>query len=144
MADKVELKVGGLEQLDKLLRQLPERTERKVLQSAVTSSVREARKKIKAAAPVGQNPSSAQKKYGYGKLKKELRVLRLKRVRKNERAARIDTGNAFWAFFYELGTRKQSARPFFGNAFRSAEDAMIKKLAERLRAGIEREVRKFK
>ena len=68
----------------------------------------------------------------------------MKRVDNNEKAARVDTGTAFWAVFYEKGTRSQPARPFFEPSFKRAESAVIKKLAERLRAGIDREVMKLR
>jgi HK97 gp10 family phage protein len=141
---KVDIKVGGLERLDRVLRQLPVRIERRVLQSAVTSAVRVGRAAIKRSAPKGRDVSSVQKKYGYGKLNKELRVIRLKRTKKNEKMARVDTGKAFWALFYEKGTRHQPARPFFAKAFEGAEGKMIQKLSERIKEGIEREVRKIK
>lgn len=138
----IEIKVGGLENFDKLLRQLPANVERRVLQSAVTSAVREGRKEIKNAAPRSVEQSPASKKYG--RLSQNLKIKRLRRTAKNEKASRVDTGDAFWALFYELGTRRQSARPFFANAFRRAEPAMIKKLSERLKIGIEREVEKLR
>jgi HK97 gp10 family phage protein len=140
----IDIKVGGLEELDNLLKQLPPRVEKRVLQSAVTSAIRQGRKEIKRSAPSGDDVSSVQKKYGYKKLKNELKVKRLKRTKRNEKASRVDTGNAFWALFYELGTRYQPARPFFAKAFRRAEGAMIKKLSERLKIGINREVDKLR
>ena len=139
---KVELK--GFKELEETLRLLPDRVEKRVLQSAVTSAVRIARREIKKSAPVGQEASSVQKKYGYKKLKQSLKVKRLRRVEGSERAARVDTGTAFWATFYEKGTRNQPARPFFKPAFERSKNEMLKKLAERLDAGITKEVKKLK
>lgn len=138
----IDVKVGGLENLDKMLRQLPSNIEKRVLQSAVTSAIREGRKEIKKSTPRGAKQSPASKKYGA--LRTNLRVKRLRRTEKNEKASRVDTGRAFWAVFYEKGTRHQPARPFFEPAFKRAEGAIIKKLAERIKAGIEREVNKLK
>lgn len=138
----MDIKVGGLENLDKMLKQLPVRVENRVLQSAVTSAIREGRKEIKKSAPVGREQSQSSRKYG--RIRDNLTVKRLRRTKANEKASRIDTGRAFWALFYELGTRKQPARPFFANAFRRAEPAIIKKLSERIKDGIEREVKKLR
>lgn len=138
----IDTKVGGLENLEKLLKQLPNNVEKRVLQSAVTSAVREGRKEIKKSAPIGDERSPNSQRYG--RLRQNLKIKRLKRVAKNERASRVDTGRAFWALFYELGTRHQPARPFFARAFRRAEPAMIRKLSERLKIGIDREVKKLK
>ena len=103
----IEVKTEGFGELNKLLTQLPNNVEKRVLQSAVTSAVRVARKEIKKSAPRGAEISSVQKKYGYKKLNKSLRVIRLKRVDNNEKAARVDTGtentSLLWVKF--LGMR---------------------------------------
>lgn len=139
----IDIRLGGFEELNKTLTQLPKNVERRVLQAAVTSAVREGRKEIKRSAPRGKERSTVQKKYGYKPLWKELKVKRLRRVDRGEKAARVDTGDAFWSLFYELGTRYQPARPFFGKAFRRAEGAMVKKLSERLKVGINKEFDKL-
>ena len=138
----IKIELHGFKELDKLLTRLPNRVEKKVLQGAVTGSLRETRKQIKKAAPVGKTPSKNSEKYG--SLKKNIRLIRLKRVRPNERAARIDTGRAIWGVWYELGTRKQSARPFFRPTFERSVNAIFDNLRDRLGSGIEKEVKKLK
>lgn len=134
---QLDVKTGGFEDLDKLLKQLPERVAGRVLQQATTNALRSVRSDVKAAAPVGVDKSPASQKYG--PTRKNIRVIRLRRTAPNEKAARIDTGNAFWNLFYELGTRRQSARPWFGPAIRRLQERIFKKLGTDIGAGIERE-----
>jgi HK97 gp10 family phage protein len=136
------MRLEGFEELSKKLQDLPDNVTNRVLQKAVTGSIRAALRTIKASAPVGRGVSSVQLKYGYKKLKKSLKVKRLKPENRYERASKIDTGNAFWARFYELGTKKQPARPFFAPAFRRSEKEMIDELAKRIGEGIQKEALK--
>ena len=136
----VDIKMEGFKELSSLLEQLPVRVEKKVLQGAVTGAMREARKEIKAAAPKHldkQSPSSKQ----YGTLQKNIRVIRLKRVRKGEKGARVDTGNAFWGYIYEMGSRYQAARPWFLPAFNRSLATIADTLRKRIADGIDREAR---
>lgn len=137
---KIELE--GFKELDKLLKTLPTNIQKRVLQSAVTGAIREGRKEIKASSPksVEQSPASLL----YGRLNTNLKVKRLKRTRRTEKGARIDTGRAFWAVWYELGNRRQAARPFFVPAFMRAKEKIIDSLRVRLKAGIEKEVKKLR
>ncbi len=135
------IKVTGMKELAAILNTLPDKTARRVLQSAVTGTIRPVRKEIVNASPAGLEPSAASAKYG--SLKKNIRVVRMKPLNRFERAARIDTGNAFWALFYELGTRFQPARPFFHRVFMAAKDRMINELSKRLKAGIDKEFEKM-
>ena len=82
----IEMKVGGLERLDRLLKQLPSNLEKRVLQKAVTGAIREGRKEIKSSAPDGppkspdrEHRSSKarqewQRMIGYGKIKTNLKL----------------------------------------------------------------------
>lgn len=140
MADSVSTHLRGAFELERMLRQLPQKVENKVLQKAVTSAAREGRKIIRAAAPRGDGSSVNSKKYGT--LRKNIRVIRLRRVGNGERAARIDTGNAFWGYIYEKGSRHQPARPWFEPAFHTAQEKMLSVLLKTVAAGIEKEARK--
>ena len=138
---KFDMDLDGFDALDKKLRLLEPRVQKRVLQGAVTSAIREGRKEIKKKAPksVEQSPNSLK----YGRLSQNLKVKRLKRTKPNEKMARVDTGKAFWALFYELGTRSQPARPFMSPAFKDAIPKMTQKLMERLSKGIIKEVNKI-
>lgn len=133
----MNVKTGGFEQFDQLLKELPERVAGRVMQQSVTNALRQVRPDVRAAAPVGSDQSPASQKYG--RTKRNIRVIRLRRTAANEKAARIDTGNAFWQLFYNLGTRYQQARPWFGPTITRLQERIFKNLADSLGKGIERE-----
>ena len=141
---KFKGKLTGFEQLSRVLNDLPVNVEKRVIQNATTSALREAAKEIRKSAPVGDddNQSPASKKYG--RLKRNIKVIRLRRNDKGARSARIHTGRAFWGVFLELGTRYIPARPWFGPAFERSQERVLEKLKEKLTDGIIKEVNKLK
>lgn len=139
----IKFDLQGFEEADKALRELPEQLQKFALQDATRTAIREARKEIKAAAPRGRGVTSVQKKYGYKKLKNSLRVKNLRRIKKAQAGARVDTGTAFWAYFYEKGTRNQPARPFFQPAFERSKGRVMKKLSEVLFKNIDKQWKKL-
>lgn len=139
---KFKMELDGFDALDKALKKLPDRIENKVLQKSVNKALRVALKDVKAAAPrdTGDKSPSSEK---YGPLWKNLKVKKYRKTKKNQKGARMETGNAFWAIFYELGTARQPARPFFGPAFRKAADKVLKTLRVELGKNIEKEAKKL-
>lgn len=139
---KFDGKLEGFAEFDKLLKTLPRNVENRVLQGAVNAAARVGYKAIKAAAPVHKIfQSVASKKYG--PLKKNLRVVTSKKDKKRgKRGAYITTGDAFWAYIYEKGSRNQPARPWMLPAFKASYVEMLKALQDRLGAGIIREATK--
>lgn len=139
---KFKMELKGFNELNKSLSQLPDRVENRVLQKSVNAAMREALKDVKAAAPrdTGERSPASQE---YGPLWKNLKVRKYRNTKKNQKGARMDTGNAFWAVFYELGTARQPARPFFGPAFRKASEKVLKKLRVELGKNIEKEAKKL-
>lgn len=131
----------GFEEFERLLNELPLSVEKKVLQNAVNKSLREIRKDIAAAAPVDENGQSAASKE-YGRLSKNIRVQKLKQVRRGEKGARIHTNNSFWGFLYEFGTKYQPARPWFLPKFTSLEERILSNLGKELGKGIEEQAGK--
>lgn len=141
MESKIEL--SGFKELDALLRQLPERIEKKVLQKSIDAGAREVRKQARRAAPVGdpldQSPSSKK----YGPLRKNIRVIRLKRVSRGQKMARVDTGKAFWGYIIEMGSRYIPANPWFSQAFNAAAPAAVNAIRDSMLANIEKEALKL-
>lgn len=134
--------ISGFDELERKLRDLPQSVENRVLQRAVTTAMKEGLVAVRQAAPVHRAFQSAASKK-YGTLKKNLRVRNSKRDRKKgQRGAFLSTGQAFWGFFSEFGTRNQPARPWFAPAFRRSSGRIIKVLGDILGAGIEREASK--
>jgi len=139
----------GFDEFDRLLADLPERVENRVLQGAVTAAMREGAKSVRAAAPedVDRPPESNQsywdRKLRYGRLLDQIKVRASKRDKaKGMRGAYITTGQAFWGRMLELGTRHIAARPWFAPAFASAKDKILQVLAQRIGKGLEREAKK--
>ena len=141
---KVEAKLTGFEDLSRLLKQLPQKVEDKILQNATMAAAREGAKAIKAAAPSGLEQSPMSQKYG--SLKKNIKAKPLKKLRREKglRGARISTGAAFWGYFYEKGTRYQPARPYFDNAFENSASSMGEILRTKIAEGIEKMADTFK
>ena len=133
----------GFNEFDKLLKELPKRVENKVLQAAVTGALRDERKNFVAAAPRAEEGQSAASKT-YGRGYKNIKIVRIRRLKKGMRGARITTGNAFWLLIYEIGSRFQPARPWFLPTFRAAVERIIGSLGKRIGEGIKREALKGK
>ena len=135
--------INGFAEAEKLLKQLPQNVENRVLQAATTAGARQMQKAVKANAPIGtaeQSPSSKQ----YKRLSQNIKVQTLKSARqKGRRGARVFTGNAFWGMFLEFGTRFISARPWFRPAIVQSQGSAVAKLKDTLGKGIEREAKKL-
>lgn len=136
-------KLEGFNEFDKLLKELPRSVENKVLQNATLKAMRSALPDVKAAAPrhTGEQSDASKK---YGTLRKNIRVIRLRRVAKGQKGARIDTGNAFWGFILELGSRFIPAMPWFAPAVRKSNGKILDTLGKEIGLGIEREAAKYK
>lgn len=133
---RLQGKVSGFEQAAQLLRELPPHVENNILQGATQEAMRAVLPEMKAAAPRHLDKRSpASKKYGT--LKQNIRFGRLKRVNRGEKGSRIHTGNAFWGFIYEKGSRHQPARPWFEPTFSRMEGTMIHTLGVAIARGIE-------
>lgn len=142
MADGFKVSFQGGTKFEDMLAKLPERIENKILQKSVNEAMKIGFKAVRAAAPVHTAFQSAASKR-YGTLKKNIKVRPSKsNATKGQRAAYITTGDAFWGFLYEKGSRHQPARPWFFPAFQSSVSAIIKQLGDSLGKGIENEAQK--
>lgn len=141
---KFEGNLQGFDQLSRVLEDLPVNVEKRILQTATTSAIREAAKEIRKAAPSSEDEKQSPASQKYGKLKRNIKVMRLRRNEKGARSARVHTGRAFWGYFLERGTRYIPANPWFAPAFERSQENIIKKLAEKLTEGIYKEVNKLK
>ncbi len=134
---KLMHKTAGFDEFSKLLKELPEQTEKRILQTATRETLKEIAPEIKQAAPrhTGERSQASKK---YGTLLSNIRVARLRSVRKGEKGARISTGRAFWGYIIEMGSRYHAAKPWFTPKFTSLENQMIKSLAKNIGNGIEK------
>lgn len=142
MANMTTSRVTGLKEARAALRKLPDRVQKRVMSGAVRAGATVIRSEVKRAAPVGGEPSKAAEMYG--RLKDNLRVIKLKRnIPKGSAMYRVDTGNAFWGYMLEFGTVLMAARPWFRPAVDGGYAKAVNKIKERLAAGIEREATKL-
>lgn len=144
-------KTNGFEDFDKLLSELPDRVNDRVIQNAATGAMRIGQKAVIAAAPEDlnrppeTNNSYWARKLRYGRLrdKRNIKVKASKRDKaEGSRGAYITTGMAFWGYILEIGSRYISAQPWFLPAITSAKDAIFTELGKRIGKGIEKEAKK--
>ncbi len=133
----------GFEQLGALLKELPEATEKQILQKATLKAMRAGATRVRTAAPKDLEGQSAPSRK-YGRLSRNIRVMALRRVQKGRKAARIHTGRAFWGLFLEKGTRYIAANPWFGPAIESAQTLIFNVLGEEIGRGIRDLAGKYK
>lgn len=135
-------RVTGLADARKVLKQLPERVQKRVMGAATRAGATLLRQETRRAAPVGDEPSAMSAKYG--RLKDNIRVLRLKRdVPEGGALYRVDTGSAPWGYWREYGTSHQPAQPWFRPAVDGAFARVVNRIKERLARGVEREALKL-
>ena len=135
--------ISGFKEANEVLKRLPERVQKRVLQNAVNAAARVSLRAIKALAPKSDEGERSESSEKYGHLLQNLRVQTLKKVRRTAKGARVWTRDAFWAVFYELGTVKQPARPFFRPGFDSSAEDALAAMRDNLGKGIEREATKL-
>lgn len=137
-------KVEGFEQFGRMLNELPKTVENSILQQATRETLKDVvLKPLKNAAPRHQADRSPASKQ-YGTLLSNIRVTNLKSKRRGERGAVVHTGNAFWGFILEKGSRYIQAKPWFLPTFNSRQSEMIQTLGEKIGTGIEREANKYR
>lgn len=135
---KIELDMkDDLQSLIKRMDKLDDNLKKKGYINSLMAGGREMRKAVKNAAPVGDIQSPASQKYG--KLKSNIKLRQLKqRSPKDTPAVMVHTGNAFWAKFLELGTRRQAAKPWMRPAVDAASSAVFAKFGEALKKQLAR------
>lgn len=139
----VKTHVAGLSEARRLLKQLPEKVQNKVLIDSVRAGTDIIHKAVKASAPQSTNRRS-KASYMYGHLKENIRMFKLKfNVPEETVIFRVNTGDAFWARFLEYGTRFMPARPWFRPAVDANAERAVSAMKEKLAQGIEREAMKL-
>lgn len=134
MPDGLQVKIEGMEELDKALRRLPDRVQKRVLKTALRAGARVIVKDAKNRVPVDS-----------GTLKKSIKVVSGKSKKGPQATARVfvTTGREAWySHLIEFGTVKKAARPFLRPAFDSTQTEQIQAIGKKLAAGIEKEADK--
>lgn len=121
---------------------------------------------VKAAAPVGTEPTRKTRRiwstpigrgrfrrklrlsapmsvsFDYGHLRDNVRRGRANRRRSNEIAVVVGRGRAFWAYFLERGTRRMRPHPFWRLAAQSAEPQARAEFERAFRAAVDAAARR--
>ena len=133
--------VQGLKDLNKLLKQLPNKTQAKVMKDAVRKSLQ----------PMNRSAKSKVPKGGTGDLKKALGVVFNKQYSKDDHIEYMVTvrrGKKFPAGRYghmvEKGTSKMAAKPFLSPAFDETVQRVLNEFRNHVAKIITKEVNKLK
>ncbi len=135
--------IHGLAAADKVMRDLPAAVEHKVLQKSTRAGGNVWRKALRGVAPRGTGKQSkASQKYGRLFENISTKVLR-KAKKKGLRGVRVSTGNAFWGYLLEFGTRFIPAQPWFRPTIERTRAAAEKALRNETGKSIEAEAKKL-
>jgi len=155
MATVTKSQLTGGKQLVNMLRQLPEQMQQKVLVRATRKGAKIVKEEIQQRAPVGDIDISSEKKANrklkYSRKKDAYEVVKLrseikeKLIKKSpeEVIFAIHAGRAFWAQFFEFGTRHMSKQPFFRPGFDTASPRALEKMAEDVGKGAIKQAEKL-
>ena len=147
-----QFRLEGVEELDQLLRKLPQKVGDKVMAGAVRAGANVIRKAASDLAPVRAeetlrriNPAKKTGEFRLpGFLKRNIIVQRIKAPdRKTVRFLIGPIREAYYGMFVEFGTRFMSAQPFLRPAFDREKRNAVTKMGQHLGRSVLREARKL-
>lgn len=138
------VKLEGVEELAKLLDELPLRVEKSVVRSAARAGATVIKKAVTDRAPVHGGDRQSKTSERYGPIKSKIKLARLKRGI----GYGITTGSAFYAKFIEFGFTDRAGRfhppkPWFRPAVEGSLSDAVAKVIDSLAKGIAREAAKL-
>ena len=140
--------VHGLDDLQRTLTQLPGKVQEKTLVTATSAGAKVLQAEMTARAPVRQDNELKKLSKGStqarlpGFLKASIGRRRVNNGSGNSVTYQVGViGRAFYAIFYEFGSRHQPARPFIRPAVETTQDEAVNRMADSLRTGIESNAR---
>lgn len=131
----VTIKFNNFDHFGKELSKLSQRVENKHLQKATKKALSVAKRTVEDAAPRGEGRRS-EISSKFGPLHTNIVVQRKRKPGKNRKGSRLTTKDAPQGAWYELGTKRQPARPWFVPAVLSKQSQISKELALSLTKGI--------
>ena len=141
MADGISLQVAGFVEIEKALRQLPDKLQRRLTGNALRAGARVGKAALERAAPErrdGRLKRQGRTLRAPGYLKRNISVRRAKRG-PNKRSRYFAGPKPFYGQYQETGTRHQRARPWMRPAWDSGEQRRaIDKVVKSYRRGIKR------
>ena len=138
MSSIVKFEMKGLDELDRAVKKLPEKIQKRVLIGALRAGGRVIQKEAKARAPVKS-----------GNLKRNISVV----AGKSKKSAPIGqvqaevfvatTPKAWYSHLIEFGTKHISAKPFLRPAFDTTHQEVLNAIGDKLAEGILKETAKL-
>lgn len=131
-----QLKITGVREIDKALRELEPKIAKKVLRQAMRKSMKVVQKAVKENVPVDE-----------GQLRDAIKVRAGKRSRKGftievQIGEGDFVGDTYYGAFQEYGTSKMEGKGFMRKAFDETAEQARKEAIELIRKGIEKEADK--
>lgn len=127
---KIEATLKGFDNLDKVLRKLPDMVQKKLLTQTANAGA-----KVLKDETVNLAPKSRRNKIH---LKDEINAIKDKGFGRYL----VTSGRAYWGTFQEYGTSKQAAQPFMRPAIANSQEKMLRKQADTLAKALLRETKK--
>jgi HK97 gp10 family phage protein len=145
VAETIEFKVQGLEDLQRRLKSLSDDMQRNISRAASNAAAQTVKKAAIARAPLGTEPHKVGSVVvAPGNLKRNIIVKRIppretKLTSEHVVTVRRKKGqDAFYARFLEFGTVKMPAQPFLRPALLTEKESAVDAMAERLRIRLEK------
>lgn len=135
----IELKVEGLEEVERALKRLSDQAGRAMLRNATRAAARVVQKEAVARAPVREAGPSHPK---YGHLRDNIKVVMQRSRQGGVQEAAVGTTRAFWGRFLEFGTARMPAQPFMTPAFEASREAALRAFVKSYVRSFEREAQR--
>ena len=146
----IHTEVKGMRELRRLLLQLPERSQKKVLRAAARKGALILKNAAKANAPTGGYSGRALLTFRKGgvqaraiKLRDEIKITLRRGSTPQDVHFAVHSGKAYWGMFLEFGTWKQPATPWLRPALDEKGSAAVRAVGDALGKGIEKEALKL-
>lgn len=160
---EIKIKIEGLREIQRAMRDLPQRVERRLLEKSLIAGAVLVRDEARRLAPILQIPDprrragTLRRAIRVGRVRPEqytatvwvrMRALTRRQVTKFKKTRRGAAGaenpnDPFYWRFVEFGTSKMTARPFLRPAFEARKFAAVKRAIEDARNRVQTEIAKL-
>jgi HK97 gp10 family phage protein len=129
--------VAGLQELNKVLEQLPDKLQDRAVKNAMAAGARVIRDEAKRLVPVGPGPHHLRDDIVVA------RKVKKTRTRKGSVVVGIRNEGRFYAHLVEFGTSHSAPHPFMRPALDNAQSAAIQKIGPKLGQEVEKQAAKL-
>lgn len=129
---RTRLEIKGAKEMERALGELGEEIANTVGRAAVRSAALQLRRELEATAPYAPGTRLRNKK-DYGHLRDNVRHRRDKERKPYTIRYVVNFGRAFWAYFREVGTARQPARPWAVPTFDRMKEQLLRTMLDTLK-----------